>query len=328
MTSLSAITLSAGFDVGDFPGLDKMESLIKNTCLHWCGYYLNKHPSWDNNYTLLRNMGWGVAPIYLGQSTHLPADRKHPNNYPNPAFEDYKNGKITKETQRFWRQQLKGVPHAEELVQQWNMIDDLFQMGLFDGYKAASLADANDFPASTVIYFDMESHSGARGDFWFPQWHDYYRGWCEAVSRRGYRHGLYGYAALLDAVIAKWLTPSKFSVLGYPFVWSTRFPFEGRPDADGTRHGVLDFTVTDENIYKGIHDSTVTSSHKPSPVILVPSTELNYRGDSSWQFAGNITLHWRDTLYWRVRKNEPHKQWADLSFSQFLNPGMPEQETP
>ena len=54
---------------------DTMEWLIDHTNLRWCGFYLAPTPShtnksWMDKRDRLKKMGWGFAPIYLGQQEH------------------------------------------------------------------------------------------------------------------------------------------------------------------------------------------------------------------------------------------------------------------
>lgn len=66
----------AGFDRSDFPGLPVMARLRANTNLRWCGYYLRapSHPasSWTGTRAALVTLGFGLAPIYVGQETMGP----------------------------------------------------------------------------------------------------------------------------------------------------------------------------------------------------------------------------------------------------------------
>jgi len=62
----------AGFDRITYPGDDTMQWLWDNTNLWWCGFYLAPAPSqkytgWMGKWTVLRQMKWGLAPIYVGQ---------------------------------------------------------------------------------------------------------------------------------------------------------------------------------------------------------------------------------------------------------------------
>jgi hypothetical protein len=60
-------------DVATFPGDRVMQSLIKNTNLKWTGFYLTPAPSqghnlkWMTKHNFLRDLGWGIAPIYVGR---------------------------------------------------------------------------------------------------------------------------------------------------------------------------------------------------------------------------------------------------------------------
>jgi hypothetical protein len=63
----------AGFDIRDYPSDDIMQWLHDQTNLHWTGFYLTPAPcqgvnrGWMYKYELLKNMGWGFAPLFLGQ---------------------------------------------------------------------------------------------------------------------------------------------------------------------------------------------------------------------------------------------------------------------
>src|SRR5438046_100579 len=63
----------AGMDRARFPGSPAMQNLLNATNIVWTGYYLTPAPSqwhhlgWMGNRATLVNMGWGLAPIYVGQ---------------------------------------------------------------------------------------------------------------------------------------------------------------------------------------------------------------------------------------------------------------------
>jgi glycoside hydrolase-like protein len=65
----------AGFDRLDYPGDSLMKTLFDKTNLCWCGFYLAPAPSqgkgtsWMSKKSYLQQMGWGMAPIYVGQQT-------------------------------------------------------------------------------------------------------------------------------------------------------------------------------------------------------------------------------------------------------------------
>jgi len=66
-----------GFDCSDFPGLAKLTWLKSNSNLLWCGYYLGPAPShssktWMGQRAALAAVGWGTAPLYVGQQIKGP----------------------------------------------------------------------------------------------------------------------------------------------------------------------------------------------------------------------------------------------------------------
>lgn len=73
----------AGFDAATYPGPIAMQWLWDNTNLWWVGHYLpvagpgllDKY-TWKGTYTPLREMGWGVAPIYVGKQPNSVKLRK------------------------------------------------------------------------------------------------------------------------------------------------------------------------------------------------------------------------------------------------------------
>jgi hypothetical protein len=67
----------AGFDRSDYPGDTIMTTLLQGTNLRWCGYYLAPAPShpgtsWMGKRGFLANLGWGMAPIYVGEQVVGP----------------------------------------------------------------------------------------------------------------------------------------------------------------------------------------------------------------------------------------------------------------
>lgn len=68
----------AGFDRLDYPGDSFMKTLYGETNLCWCGFYLAPAPSqgrgtsWMPKKSYLEQLGWGFAPLYLGQQASGP----------------------------------------------------------------------------------------------------------------------------------------------------------------------------------------------------------------------------------------------------------------
>jgi hypothetical protein len=315
-------TVYAGFDVGDFPGggnqtrgLQIMRELFEHTCLYWCGYYLNFHPSWTGTYASLRTIGWGVAPIYLGSSTHLEA--RDGSHKPNSVFQQLRHGN-GKPGIWLTRDFLKSIGRENTFKQahERDLKQNLFGLGFWDGMQAGWLANANGIKPPTVIYFDMESQPEVDENvsdvvkpkkfFYFPEWMDYYRGWCRGIHEQGYTHGLYTNPALGNLAITQWGQASEFGVLRYPHIWVAAAPW----GLGG------DFTVTQDGIFKG-HRTSSGSALQMNPLSVDKSGHL---GASTWQFAGNLNFDYRDDQsHWQA-------QWADLDSSLFRDPGQPGNE--
>jgi Rv2525c-like, glycoside hydrolase-like domain len=67
----------AGFDRDLYPGDAAMQAIIQNTNLRWCGFYLAPAPShldqsWMTKCAFLKGLGFGLAPIYVGQQVQGP----------------------------------------------------------------------------------------------------------------------------------------------------------------------------------------------------------------------------------------------------------------
>ena len=70
----------AGFDRLAYPGDTFMKTLYDETNLCWCGFYLAPAPSqgntsWMSKRDYLQQMGWGFAPVYVGQQVAGPGSK-------------------------------------------------------------------------------------------------------------------------------------------------------------------------------------------------------------------------------------------------------------
>jgi hypothetical protein len=71
----------AGFDRSEYPGDAVMTWLKANTNLVWCGYYFGGTPShsdtsWMGNRAKLVALGYGIAPLYVGEQV-VPPGSEH-----------------------------------------------------------------------------------------------------------------------------------------------------------------------------------------------------------------------------------------------------------
>jgi hypothetical protein len=83
----------AGFDTSIYPGDSIMEWLKANSNLAWCGYYLAPAPShgdtsWMGKREHLSDLGWGFAPLYLGEQVHGQGVRGSFNPSPEKGTAD------------------------------------------------------------------------------------------------------------------------------------------------------------------------------------------------------------------------------------------------
>lgn len=66
----------AGFDRADCPDMMMMARLRRETNLVWCGFYLpapsQRGSTWIGKREPLAKLGWGLAPIFVGQQTTGP----------------------------------------------------------------------------------------------------------------------------------------------------------------------------------------------------------------------------------------------------------------
>lgn len=88
----------AGFDMARYPGDAAIRWLWdwRNTNLNWLGFYLAvtgagfaDKKTWQGKFGLLKSMGWGVAPIYVGKQ---PGSPKLKSMHGKERLEGYKDG--------------------------------------------------------------------------------------------------------------------------------------------------------------------------------------------------------------------------------------------
>jgi len=170
----------AGFDSGDYPGDASMRSLLADTNLVWCGFYLYPSDTWLPHYAAIKQMGWGVAPIYIG---------KQPSSAKLQAIISNHLG------------------HKDALNAA------LYANGKIDGDEAVARAVQATIPPPCVIYFDVEEFTT------LPAWLEYYRGWCRAVINHGYSVGLYAPTGQAKWVIDQLMAMRSFDI-ALPYVWS------------------------------------------------------------------------------------------------------------
>jgi hypothetical protein len=166
-----------GFDTRDYPGDAAMQRWFAASPYRWVGYYLPAPcytgTTWSGRRDALRRIGWGFAVLYVGEQD-WQAMRAAAGDTAGAAVE---GGRCV--TANLTQQQ--GVAHAAE---------------------AEAAAAADDFPAGTVIYLNVE-----RVERVSPELAAYARAWFATMLERGrYAPGLYAHdhnAAELYSILAE-----------------------------------------------------------------------------------------------------------------------------
>ena len=144
-----------GFDRSEYPGDDMMQLLRTQAGVDFTGFYLAPAPShgnqgWMGKRSFLQGLGFGFAPIYVGQQQSPPGSL------------------------------ILTAPQ-----------------GKLDGGNATHLAQTAGFPASSVLYLDVETGPPAK-----PAFFVYYKAWVQAVIDNGFSPGVYCSHHLAAAFVA------------------------------------------------------------------------------------------------------------------------------
>lgn len=94
----------AGIDKDRYPGDQVMASLKRNTNLKWTGFYLTPAPSqghtlgWMGKHGFLRDLGWGIAPIYVGRQVKSIPDSDHRMSAANGTIDGVRAARLASST--------------------------------------------------------------------------------------------------------------------------------------------------------------------------------------------------------------------------------------
>lgn len=159
-----------GFDTRDYPGDAAMRQWFGASPYRWVGYYLPAPcytgTTWSGRRQALRDIGWGFAVLFVGEQDwramgRAPTDTAVANPRCSSAHLTPENGRA----------------HADD---------------------AAAAADADGFPAGTVIFLDVE-----RVESVSPELDGYVRAWMARMLEGGrYTPGLYAHDVNVEAVYA------------------------------------------------------------------------------------------------------------------------------
>lgn len=179
-----------GFDTREYPGDSAMAQWRRESPYRWVGYYLDAPcrpaSTWTGKRAELERQGWGVAVLYVGEQQ--------------------------------WADTTSYTPTAGErmLCTRANLTAE---QGAADGRDAARAAQAEGFPAGTVLFLNVE-----RVDSVGARLAAYVRAWTRSLLEGGsYRPGLYAHTQNVAALYA--LLMSEFTSRGVgtgPPVWVAR----------------------------------------------------------------------------------------------------------
>jgi hypothetical protein len=209
-----------GFDTGIYPGDETMRVWRATAPYKWVGYYLSapchKDDSWSGKRTLLTDMGWGLAVIYVGQQTWDGVPAKHSTDYRTTYVTKTVTRHVNKRVKTYVRQKngkrvakyvTKKVPTKvktrvpirkpvrvafdeskhEILSCQRNLVTR--RRAALEAADATARTAAEGFPRGTVVFLDIE-----RMDIMPKAMRDYYKEWVARVLADGrFTPGIYAH---------------------------------------------------------------------------------------------------------------------------------------
>lgn len=143
----------------------------------WVGFYLPAPcytgTSWHGKRSTLRDMGWGLAVLFVGEQDWPRAQVTAPEDAAaDPAQ--------SAGTDRCTRDNLSA------------------ETGRADGAAAAAAAGAEGFPAGTFVYLDVEPVEAVSGPL-----ADYVRAWARGLVQGGYAPGLYAHGRNAERLLGE-----------------------------------------------------------------------------------------------------------------------------
>ena len=199
-----------GFDTYKYPGDAVMQAwLHQSVPYEWVGYYLpapcHSGTTWMGKRERLKDMGWGMAVIYVGQQTWDKTPTGYETHYRRVRKTVYVNKRVkvyrTVNGKRVARYVTRKVPvkktvrvpvrvkinPAKRDIHDCNAQLVNATRGKMEAADAIRRTEAEGFPRGTTIFLDVEYMRAV------PQkMREYYRAWTQAVIADGrYRPGYY-----------------------------------------------------------------------------------------------------------------------------------------
>lgn len=268
-----------GFDTGTYPGDKAMRAWRAGGSPYvWTGYYLpspcHQDDGWSGKRSLLTDMGYGLAVIYVGQQTwgRTPGAP----HYISVPVRNRVKARVGKGRNRrtVWKNVTRMVRRRAPAPAPGATCNADFvhgSRGMADGVDAAGRAARDGFPTGTTVFLDLEQM-----DVVPRAMRDYYKSWVRAVLDDGrYRPGIYVHTMNANTVYndVKAVYQSVGSTIEPPF-WVaksrgfdlTKLPSEVGHAFAAVWQGVLDVEQT-WNGHRIPIDVNVAATRNPSAAV-------------------------------------------------------------
>ncbi len=276
-----------GFDTSEYPGDDAMRAWREgDSPYEWVGYYLpascHKDDSWTGKRQTLTDMGWGLAVVYVGQQTwgQTPGAPRVITRWVRRRVRETAIRHHHRVTRYVTRRVAVRAVIAPRVLPGQSCSPHLVSssQGTQEASDAIARAQAEGFPAGTVIFLDVEHM-----DFVPQRMRDYYKAWVARVLHDGrYTPGIYAHTANAATIYAdvKGVFQAAGSRVDPPFWIAGSSGFAPRKPPTDVGHafasvwqGLLDVVETRNGVSLKI-DKSVASVPSPSQNAPVAAADV------------------------------------------------------
>ena len=176
-----------GFDTRVYPGETALRAWEAHSPYEWVGYYLvapcQKGTTWSGKRAALKQMGWGIAVIYIGEQDWPDAARDSTANASSTSASSANTGNNAGMSNSANTGNTAGTTAAKQCT----AANLTAAKGELDAARSDSTAGAEGFASGTVIYLDIERVEGVSKNF-----ETYIRAWVRTKLTSGkYTPGIY-----------------------------------------------------------------------------------------------------------------------------------------
>ena len=227
-----------GFDTNKYPGDEKMRAWKQapGAPYSWVGFYLpspcHKDDSWSGKRQTLRDLGWGMAVVYVGQQ----------------AWGGHGPRKLSPSTEASMAR--RGITCSTDFLSA--------SRGVVDANDAIARTAAEGFANGTVIYLDVERMET------IPQaMRDYYTAWSKRVLEEGrFRPGVYAHKHNAETIYGD--VKPLFTAAGISE--DPRFWIASAKDFDATKAVPTDVGHQFAGVWQGVIDVMRSVAEVPLPI--------------------------------------------------------------